>query len=97
MRILALVAAGLILSGCASLTAPEREIRVTEYGASAGTGLAGEGVIGGCRVVQTGEAPAVLIRYVGQRCQVATPLVIETPPSGVVPQLHHPDRRPAAF
>lgn len=84
----------MLVSGCASLGAPEREIRVTEYGAGAGSGLAADGSVAGCRVVQTGDAPDVLIAYHGERCHVATPMLMPMMPAPMAPPA---PERSAAF
>lgn len=59
------------LAGCASLTDPDNEIRITEYaGSASGLGaITGQAVVGGVRVVEQGETRAQVI-YCGERATV---------------------------
>jgi len=66
-----IILATLLLGGCASVTNPTNERRVTEYGAGAAL-YGGQGVIGGCRLVQEGETDGCL-RYQGPRCSYSSP------------------------
>ena len=56
-------------AGCASVIAPDNEIRITEYGTQGTVVGAFTGEVGGCRVTQAGKVDAE-ITYKGERCEV---------------------------
>lgn len=67
-----------VLSACASLTEPARELRVTEYHGTATPGLAGapyvdgELAVDGCRLtLGVDDAPGCLT-FIGTRCHYAS-------------------------
>jgi hypothetical protein len=60
-----------LLSGCASFTKPDNEIRITEYGGEGSYLMQASGAIGGCRIIEMG-ATAACVRYKGEACNVVS-------------------------
>ncbi len=64
----------MFLTGCASMTSPTNEIRVTEFSGEAEPGIAGSLYVGGkmdvtgCRIVQEGIVTG-MIDYRGIKCR----------------------------
>lgn len=67
----ALTVALVLLSGCASFTKPEKEIRITEYGGEGSYLMQASGAVGGCRITEMGVAGAC-VRYNGKACNVVS-------------------------
>ena len=59
------------LAGCASVTKPEKEIRITEYGGEGSYLMQASGAVGGCRITEMGVAGAC-VRYNGKACNVVS-------------------------
>lgn len=76
-----------LLAGCASVTEPANERRVTEYGATGGLPAQFGGAIGGCRLVMAGQTDGCL-RYVGTQCSYTSPQCAQpaTPGGVLVPE-----------
>lgn len=68
----------LALNGCASVTNPDREIRVTEYSGTASPGLvgapyvSGDLVVTGCRLVLSKVDGHGCLTYEGKACRYAS-------------------------
>ena len=60
-----------LLAGCATVTHPDNELRVTEYGADGSYIVQASGQVAGCRAVQTGEIKGCL-RFKGTSCSFAS-------------------------
>lgn len=74
----------LALSGCASLPAPDAQLRITEHGGEGSAVLFGAAGIKGCIISVVGQLPEELtVVYAGERCQVRlAPLAApSTPPA----------------
>ena len=67
MRIPA-IAIMILLSGCSTLTSPDNEIRVTEYGGDGSYLMQASGQVAGCRAVQVGTVEGCM-RFKGKTCK----------------------------
>lgn len=62
-----LIIALVFLTGCSTLTSPDNEIRVTEYGGEGNYLMQASGQVAGCRAVQVGEVKGCM-RFKGETC-----------------------------
>ena len=61
------IAALILLPGCSTLTGPDNEIRVTEYGGDGSYLMQASGQVAGCRAVQVGTVEGCM-RFKGATC-----------------------------
>ena len=66
MKLLAIMLLAL-LAGCSTVTSPDNELRVTEYGGDGSYLMQANGQVAGCRVVQAGTVKGCM-RYKGTTC-----------------------------
>lgn len=57
----------LLLTGCATITNPDNEVRVTEYGGEGNYLMQASGQVAGCRAVQNGEVKGCMV-FKGTTC-----------------------------
>ena len=57
----------LLLTGCSTLTSPDNEVRVTEYGGNGSYLMQASGQVAGCRAVQKGKVDGCM-RYKRPTC-----------------------------
>lgn len=66
MKLLAVMLLAL-LAGCSTLTSPDNEVRVTEYGGKGSYLMQASGQVAGCRAVQVGTVQGCM-RFKGKTC-----------------------------
>jgi len=57
----------LAMAGCSTITSPDNELRVTQYGADGSYLAQASGQIAGCRAVQAGEVKGCMV-FKGTTC-----------------------------
>lgn len=66
MKLLTLVMLTLV-AGCSTLTSPDNELRVTEYGGEGNYLMQASGQVAGCRAVQAGTVEGCM-KFKGETC-----------------------------
>ena len=62
-----ILSALLLLAGCSTLTSPDNEVRLTEYGGDGSYLMQASGQVAGCRAVQVGTVEGCM-RFKGATC-----------------------------